>query len=797
MNQKLTRIFLCILILSSCQNREWSNPFDPNCPKEIWTPTDFKAVQEGTTIKLTWNQSVTQISGFKVTKSVDGGTNTSLPDLAKGINQSVDNTLIGGKNHSYSLTAYAGNNSSNTVTVHITPVLTALVVTTAVSTITTSSIISGGNITSDGGANITARGVCWSTKQNPTISDSKTSDGTGDGIYNSSITGLNSGVTYYIRAYATNGQGTSYGNQVTASTVANLAVITTSTVSAISTSGALSGGNITNDGGGAITARGVYWFTPGTPPAPIGHTTDGSGNGAFASTITGLSTNTTYYVSAYATNSAGTAFGNQISFTTLGIQITPTFATIGPLCQNSSPPALPLSSTNTPAITGTWNPATINSINVGTTSYTFTPSAGQNASTTTFSIKINAVVTPTFAVIGPFCLNNTAPALPSTSTNGITGTWNPALISTATMGTRTLTFTPSSGQCASVATIDYTVTSNITPTFAVIGPLCQNSTAPTLASASTNGISGTWSPATISTATSGTTTYTFTPNAGQCATSVTLGIMITNSITPAFSAIGPLNQTSTPPLLPLTSTNGITGSWSPSTISTSLTGTITYTFSPNAGQCATAATIDIVTTPLTVTDIDGNIYHIVTIGTQVWMVENLKTTKYNDGTPIPNITDNTTWYGRYSAAAYCWYNNDLATYKPAYGALYNWSAVNTGKLAPQGWHVPTDLEWSTLTSYLGGEAIAGGKLKEIGKTYWVNFNIGATNETGFSGLPGGNRNGDGTFTGIGNGGLFWSSTWDAISSKIWYRELLGQNAAVLRNSLDLRIFGLSVRCVKD
>jgi uncharacterized protein (TIGR02145 family) len=138
----------------------------------------------------------------------------------------------------------------------------------------------------------------------------------------------------------------------------------------------------------------------------------------------------------------------------------------------------------------------------------------------------------------------------------------------------------------------------------------------------------------------------------------------------------------------------------------------------------------------TVTDIDGNIYHTVTIGTQVWMVENLKTTKYRNGDPIPNVTGNA--WAALTTGAYCWYNNDAATYKATYGALYNWYAVaDSRNIAPTGWHVPTDAEWTTLTTFLGGESVAGGKLKETGTNHWTSPNTGATNETGFTALPGG------------------------------------------------------------
>ena len=155
----------------------------------------------------------------------------------------------------------------------------------------------------------------------------------------------------------------------------------------------------------------------------------------------------------------------------------------------------------------------------------------------------------------------------------------------------------------------------------------------------------------------------------------------------------------------------------------------------------------------TVVDIDGNVYHTVTIGTQVWMVENLKTTKYNDGTAIPLVTDSAAW-DELTTPGYCWYNNDSATYKNPYGALYNWYAVSTGKLAPTGWHVPTDSEWAVLTTYVGntyygGLDSAGGALKSTDKTYWLSPNTGATNSSGFSALPGGFRDYVGTFYSIG------------------------------------------------
>jgi hypothetical protein len=196
-----------------------------------------------------------------------------------------------------------------------TPTLT----TATVTTITQTSAVSGGNVTSDGGTTVTARGVCWSVSSSPTIINNHTSDGTGTGVFASNITGLTGNTLYYVRAYATNCNGTVYGNQQSFSTLpaTTLALITTNSISNIQITTATCGGNVTSDGGTAVTARGVCWSVSSSPTIINNHTSDGTGTGVFASNIAGLTGNTLYYVRAYAINSNGTAYGNQQSFTTL------------------------------------------------------------------------------------------------------------------------------------------------------------------------------------------------------------------------------------------------------------------------------------------------------------------------------------------------------------------------------------------------------------------------------------------------------------------------------------------------
>lgn len=198
--------------------------------------------------------------------------------------------------------------------------------------------------------------------------------------------------------------------------------------------------------------------------------------------------------------------------------------------------------------------------------------------------------------------------------------------------------------------------------------------------------------------------------------------------------------------------------------------------------------------PHTATDIDGNVYHTVSIGTQVWMVENLKTTRYNDGASIPLVTDSADWSNR-DSHGYCWYNNDAGN-KNTFGALYNWFTVNSGKLAPTGWHMPTDAEWTTLTTYLGGEDVAGGKLKETGTTHWRTPNAGAGNETGFTALPAGHRDINGSYAVMGDDGLWWTQTEYSTTGKAWYRSMNYNFTGVLRVSNN-KNNGHSVRCIKD
>ena len=200
----------------------------------------------------------------------------------------------------------------------------------------------------------------------------------------------------------------------------------------------------------------------------------------------------------------------------------------------------------------------------------------------------------------------------------------------------------------------------------------------------------------------------------------------------------------------------------------------------------------------TLIDIEGKSYKTIPVGSQVWMAENLRTKKLNDGTNIPLVTSNGDW-ANLDTPGICWFNNNDSIYENIYGAYYNWFAVNTGKLCPVGWHVPTDAEWQILVDFLGGDEIAGSKIKEVGTNNWVFSNRDATNQSGLTGLPSGLREATyGLFQGDGSFGGWWSAT-DASTGPFgtaWNRSIHGDTTVVGRSQI-FKKDGFSIRCLKN
>ncbi|WP_051364373.1 Ig-like domain-containing protein, partial [Flavobacterium limnosediminis] len=326
-----------------------------------------------------------------------------------------------------------------------------------------------------------------------------------------------------------------------------------------------------------VTAAGMgIWSADSTNPSA----TVIANTSANTTTITGFSVPGIYrfnWTTLYCTTTV------EITYVNNGNTV-PVFTQVAPVCSSAAIPALPTTSNN--GVTGTWSPA-IN--NMATTTYTFTPNAGQCATTATMTITVTPGATPTFTQVPTICSGGSLAALPTTSNEGITGTWSPALNNTATT---TYTFTPTTGQCASAATMTITVTPNVTPAFTQVAPICSGGMLTALPTTSNDGITGTWSPALNNTAT---TTYTFTPNAGPCAVPTTMTITVNPVVTPTFTQVAPICSGTSLSALPATSNEGVTGTWSPALNNTATT---TYTFTPSTGQCSIATTMTITVNPL-------------------------------------------------------------------------------------------------------------------------------------------------------------------------------------------------------
>jgi uncharacterized protein (TIGR02145 family) len=591
--------------------------------------------------------------------------------------------------------------------------------TTAISSITTTSVSTGGNITDDGGAEVTARGVCWGTATKPEITGSKTSDSKGTGSFTSSITGLTPATKYYVRAYATNSEGTAYGNEQTSTTLpVTGAVVTTTAVTSITSTTAVSGGNVTSDGGGTITARGVCWATTANPDLTKSKTTDGTGTGSFTSNITGLTPGTVYHVRAYATNSSGTTYGSDVQFPSAAV--VPTVTTADP----SGP-------TQTTATSGG---------NVTADGGAAVTARGVCWTSGTADPVVTDSHTSDGTGTGPFVSNLTL-LTPNTPYKVRAYATNSA--GTGYGAVKTFTTSP-----ILLATVTTTVPSSVTASGAVTG-------------------------GEVSASGGGTITAR-----GVC-----------------------YGKAPDPDIAGSLTTDGTgTGTFT-STLSGLEDGTVYYirAYATNSAGTAYGTQVQLLSM---VSDVESYLYKTVLIGNQVWMAENLRTKKYNDNSDVTLVSDGTAWAGL-SAEAYCWYNNDETTNKPIYGALYNWFAVDKGNLCPTGWHVPTDAEFKTLEMHLGldqtqADAFGdrgtdqGSKMKNT--TGWAAGENG-TNTSGFSALPGGFRYYGGNFFNMGILTYFWTSS---ASSTIdaFQRRLDGSKTTVFRERT-LKQAGKYVRCVKN
>ena len=682
--------------------------------------------------------------------------------------------------------------------------------TRTISDITKNAASSGGLINSQGGTPITAKGVCWSQVQGPTVNDFHSSNGEGSDNYFSTLSGLAAGTKYYVRAYAVNEGGTAYGNQLDFTTTPDAPVLPTATTSSANpvniTSATLNG--VVNANGQSTTVTFEYGLTNsyGIAVAASQSPVTGSVNTDVGVEVTGLIGGTLYHFRVKAENGGGVTYGLDQTFTTL--------------CAAPSAATSPASNlTNTSATLK----GAVNANNFATTvifEYGLTAGYGstlpdkEGIITGTVSTNVSADLSglqPNTTYHYRITASSCGGTVNGSDQIFVTYCTAPSAVTTAATNagitTATLNGNVNANNFSSGASFEYGTTTSYSISVPA-SPGTVNGTGNTPVAADLTGLVSN-------------TLYHFRVNAVNCGGTVngndlTLTTMPIVTITRYLSDLNiiaceavidagggaPISErgfcwstNQNPTVNDNKTTNGTgTGIYS-GNIMGLMVNTAYYVraYAKNSSGTAYSGQYVIKTSAGTVVDADGNLYASVTIGTQVWMRENLRTTKYNDGTSISLVSDNTTW-SSLTTAAYCWYNNDEAGNKVDYGALYN-RHVNTAKLCPAGWHVPTLNNWITLENYLGGLSIAGGKLKEIGTWHWTAPNTGATNESGFTAFPGGYRNSAGQFLNMGTYATFWTS--DNYSSTYgWHVYLNTNNAGVTHGDLSFKA-GASVRCVKD
>jgi uncharacterized protein (TIGR02145 family) len=684
----------------------------------------------------------------------------------------------------------------------------ATLTTNVATSVTNITAISGGNITSDGGTPVTARGICWSTSPNPTVANSTTNNGAGTGIFSSNISDLLGSTIYYVRAYAVNTTGVSYGNQITFTTpVPTPPSLTTTTLSSITSVSVATGGSVVNNGGAPITARGVVWDTLTNPLVTKNRSINGSLNNIFLDTIRGLAGSRVYYVRSYATNSAGTAYGNELTFTTL-TPVVPT-VTINPIDLITN-----VSARSGGAITSDGGAAILSK---GVVWSTFVNPTISNSKTTDssglapFISQLTGLLGDSVYYVRAYATNATGTGYSSQlSFRAIP----PVLATVVTKPATTLTST----SATSGGTISFTGGAPHSEK----GLVYSTTTNPTIANTKLidNTVGLNWT--TNMTGLTGNTKYYIRAYAtniigtsyGMLDSFVTLPIVptiTTNTITTITRTTavsgGNISSDGGSAILargivwnksgsPVVGTDSIRTDASMTTGSYTLnpgnlnSGIIYYVRAYATNAIGTSYGNQLTFTTQPVLDTIGNQYTTITINGKEWFKENLKTTKYATGDSIENVPTAGDW-GLRTSGAWVYYNNDINN-NNSLGKLYNWYAVTDVKgLCPTGWHVATDADWTSLTANYGLDAAAGNELKAT--TVWTLPNSN-TNLSGFGALPGGGRGGL-DFGDLNNKGFWWTSTlFDASNS---YARRLEYNTDTVIRYTESNKYGFSVRCVKN
>ena len=769
-----------------------------------------------------------------------------------GIGSFTSNLTGLAPNTTYYVRAYATNSQGTRyglTEVFTTPTLSLPIVTTfSVSDITYTTAVCGGEVTSEGDAPVTERGICWTTNGYPTVNDNHIAVGSGLGSFSVTLTGLDTATSYNVRAYAISSAGTVYGELRLFTTetpsAITLPTVNTVSVSDITCTTAVCGGEVTDDGGSPVTARGVCWSRYSTTPTVAdNHTTDGAGTGTFTSLLTGLTQNATYYVRAYAINSQGTMYGLTKSFTTPALSL-PTVNTVSisnisyttAVCSGevTSEGDAPVTERGICWTTSGYPTVDDNRVAVGSGLGSFSATLTGLATSTSYHIRAYAISSAgvVYGNVGFF--TTLAPSLPTVITDSVSNITHTAAICGGEVTSDGGLEVTARGICWN-STGAPTLSDNHTIDGAGLGSFTSN--IPDLVPGgkyyvrayATNSMGTAYGPHQyFTTPALSLPTVTTASVSDITATTAVCGGEVTDEGEAPVTERGICWTSYGYPTLDDNHIAVGSGLGSFSVTLTGLdTGTIYYviayaissagtvygdmvqftTDDPDGKPCPNAPTM---------TDFDGNTYNTVLIGDQCWMKENLRTTHFADGTSIPLGSEIS------YAVAYRYVPNNDPTTVPAYGYLYNWSAVMKDELSseanpsevwgicPTGWHVPSIAEWRQLRDYLRSKFKywCGGNSNNIAKalastTGWnssadycdVGNDFSSNNSSGFNALPAGYYSNSNTSLNFGWDASFWSSTQDTAFSD--YVQTFNLMYYIQEESIQNKnkTTGHSVRCI--
>ena len=763
--------------------------------------------------------------------TVDGSGNGSFTSNITGLQHST----------TYHVRAYAIYYNNDTIygeqQSFVTPSELPTVTTATLSDISYTTASCGGEVTNEGITTVTARGICWNTSPNPTTNNNYTTDSSGMGSFSSSITGLQPNTRYYVRAYATNSAGTAYGTQRYFNTLVPTPTVSTSTISDISYTSATCGGEVTNEGFTAVTARGVCWSTSQNPSVNDSHTVDSSGAGSFTSTLTGLQPNTTYYVRAYVTNNDGTVYGEQRNFTTLVATPSVTTASISDITCTTATCGGNVTYEGISAVTergvcwsASQNPTINDSLTVDSSGLgNFTSHITGLQPNTHYYVRAYAANSAgtVYGAQRNFTTLVATPSVTTASVSDITRT-------TATCGGNVtyegISAVTERGVCWSTSQ-NPTISDSLTVDSSGLGSFTslitglQPNTRYCVRAYATNSegtVYGTQQffytledPPIVTTDTISNITFS-TALCGGNVTSEGLSVVIARGVCWSTSQNPTTNDNLT------IDSNGLgdftslmTGlqpftryyvrAYATNSTSTGYGNQVTFVTHNNDRQpCIDAPTV---------TDIDSNIYNTIQIGQQCWMKENLRTTHWPNGFEIPiGTTTNNSLPYRYCP------NNDCNNV-PIYGYLYTWPAIMNEEnsstdnpsgiqgICPAGWHIPSIAEWTQLKNYVSSQSqyYCNSDSTYISKALcstmgWYNDwntcnpgnNPSANNTTDFSILPAGGQN---TVYWFSRASFIWSCTQADINRAHKFSFL--SNYPTIDYGDVWKYYTASVRCLRD